>query len=124
MNLLHGRSQTKTDLYVSGNPGKLIEVSQDGQGVRTGKSSFGVVKQVRLEYTSEVNAGDYVLLRVGLLSAKSTKKRLLEPTNYWQKWISYPSLKFHRLEPRFPKIQERDAMKYIDEKNGTSRISE
>src|ERR1700693_4201354 len=65
MNLLHGRSQTKTDLYVSGNPGKLIEVSQDGQGVRTGKSSFGVVKQVRLEYTSEVNKGDDVLVHVG-----------------------------------------------------------
>jgi hypothetical protein len=47
MNLLQGRSQTKTDLYLSGNPGKLIEVSQDGRGVRMGKASFGiVVKQV------------------------------------------------------------------------------
>ena len=80
MNLLQGRSQTKTDLYVSGNPGKLIEVSQDGQGVRMGKANFGVVvKLVRLQYTSEVNAGDYVWCTSGLLSAKSTKKS-------WQNW--------------------------------------
>ena len=71
MNLLHGRSQTKTDLYVSGNPGKLIEVSQHGQGVRMGKANFGVVvKQVRLEYASEVNTGDYVLLHVGFALGK------------------------------------------------------
>jgi hydrogenase maturation factor len=80
MNLLQGRSQTKTDLYVSGNPGKLIEVSQDGQGVRMGKANFGVVvKLVRLQYTSEVNAGDYVWCTSGLLSAKWTKKS-------WQSW--------------------------------------
>ena len=73
MNLPQGKSQTKTDLYVSGNPGKLIEVSQDGQGVRMGKSSFGVVKQVRLEYTSEVNAGDDVLVHVGFALGKVGK---------------------------------------------------
>ena len=80
MNLLQGRSRTKTDLYVSGTLGKLIEVSQDGQGVRMGKANFGaVVMQVCLEYTSEVNAGDDVWCMSGLLSARLTKKS-------WQSW--------------------------------------
>ena len=79
MNLLQGRSQTKTDLYVSGNPGKLVEVSQDGQGARMGKANFGVViKQVRLEYASKVNAGDYVLLHVGFALGKVDEEELAE----------------------------------------------
>jgi hypothetical protein len=77
MNLLQGRSQIKTDLYLSGNPGKLIEVSQDGRGVRMGKANFGiVVKQVCLEYTSEVNAGDYVLVQDGFSSRQSRRRRV------------------------------------------------
>jgi hydrogenase expression/formation protein HypC len=47
-------------------PGKVIEISQDPQGVRMGKANFGgIVKQVCLEYTPEVNTGDYVLVHVG-----------------------------------------------------------
>jgi hydrogenase expression/formation protein HypC len=79
MNLLQGSSQTKTDLYVSGNPGKLIEVSQDGQGVRMGKANFGVGgKQVCLEDTSEVSAGEYVLVHVGFALGKVDKEELAE----------------------------------------------
>jgi hydrogenase expression/formation protein HypC len=52
-------------------PGKLIEVTEDPQGVRMGKANFGgIVKQVCLEYTPEVNAGDYVLVHVGFALAK------------------------------------------------------
>ena len=38
-------------------PGKLIEISENSpEGVRMGKANFGgVVKQVCLEYTPEVN---------------------------------------------------------------------
>jgi hydrogenase expression/formation protein HypC len=47
-------------------PGKLLEISEDAQGVRMGKANFGgIVKQVCLEYTPEVNLGDYVLVHVG-----------------------------------------------------------
>ena len=47
-------------------PGKLIEISRDLQGVRMGKANFGgIVKQVCLEYTPEVETGDYVLVHVG-----------------------------------------------------------
>ena len=52
-------------------PGKLIEVTEDPQGVRMGKANFGgIVKQVCLEYTPEANAGDYVLVHVGFALAK------------------------------------------------------
>jgi hydrogenase expression/formation protein HypC len=47
-------------------PGKLIEIEQDSSGVRMGKANFGgIVKQVCLEYTPEVELGDYVLVHVG-----------------------------------------------------------
>ena len=39
-------------------PGKLIEISENPEGVRMGKANFGgIVKQVCLEYTPEVNHG-------------------------------------------------------------------
>ena len=69
-------------------PGKLIEVSQDPQGVRMGKANFGgIVKQICLEYTPEVNAGDYVLVHVGFALGKVDEEeaartyRLLEEMN-------------------------------------------
>ena len=40
-------------------PGKLIEIERDSNGVRMGKANFGgIVKQVCLEYTPEVELGD------------------------------------------------------------------
>jgi hydrogenase expression/formation protein HypC len=52
-------------------PGKVIEVSASPEGVRMGKANFGgIVKQVCLEYTPEVNLGDYVLVHVGFALSK------------------------------------------------------
>jgi hydrogenase expression/formation protein HypC len=52
-------------------PGKLIEISTDTNGVRMGKANFGgIVKQVCLEYTPEVEKGDYVLVHVGFALSK------------------------------------------------------
>ncbi len=52
-------------------PGKLIEISTDANGVRMGKANFGgIVKQVCLEYTPEVEMGDYVLVHVGFALSK------------------------------------------------------
>ena len=69
-------------------PGKLIEISRDPQGVRMGKANFGgIVKQVCLEYTPEVSAGDYVLVHVGFALGKVDEEeaartyRLLEQMN-------------------------------------------
>jgi hydrogenase expression/formation protein HypC len=47
-------------------PGKVIEIENDPHGVRMAKANFGgTVKQVCLEYTPEVQLGDYVLVHVG-----------------------------------------------------------
>jgi hydrogenase expression/formation protein HypC len=52
-------------------PGKLIAISTDPSGVRMGKANFGeIVKQVCLEYTPEVQTGDYVLVHVGFALSK------------------------------------------------------
>src|SRR5450755_1698545 len=52
-------------------PGKLLEISTDAYGVRMGRANFGgIVKQVCLEYTPEVQAGDYVLVHVGFALSK------------------------------------------------------
>src|SRR5712691_7207060 len=52
-------------------PGKLVDISADPNGVRMGKANFGgIVKQVCLEYTPEVELGDYVLVHVGFALSK------------------------------------------------------
>jgi hydrogenase expression/formation protein HypC len=52
-------------------PGKVLEIQEDGAGVRMGKANFGgIVKQVCLEYTPEVNCGDYILVHVGFALGK------------------------------------------------------
>jgi hydrogenase expression/formation protein HypC len=52
-------------------PGKLIEIVSDAQGVKMGRANFGgIVKQVCLEYTPEVQTGDYVLVHVGFALSK------------------------------------------------------
>ena len=52
-------------------PGKVLEIQTNGEGVRMGRTNFGgIVKQVCLEYTPEVNAGDYVLVHVGFALSK------------------------------------------------------
>jgi hydrogenase expression/formation protein HypC len=52
-------------------PGKLLEITDDGSGIRMGRANFGgIVKQVCLEYTPEVTTGDYVLVHVGFALSK------------------------------------------------------
>ena len=52
-------------------PGKVIEIAADPQGVRMARANFGgIVKSVCLEYTPEVQTGDYVLVHVGFALGK------------------------------------------------------
>lgn len=52
-------------------PGKVLEIQQDAHGVRMGKTNFGgIVKHVCLEYTPDVQCGDYVLVHVGFALGK------------------------------------------------------
>ena len=52
-------------------PGKLIEIINDPSGIKAGRVNFGgLVKQVCLEYTPDVEVGDYVLVHVGFALSK------------------------------------------------------
>jgi hydrogenase expression/formation protein HypC len=52
-------------------PGKVIEIDEDPHGVKMARANFGgIVKQVCLEYTPEVQPGDYVLVHVGFALGK------------------------------------------------------
>jgi hydrogenase expression/formation protein HypC len=52
-------------------PGKVIEITDDPFGMRMGRANFGgIIKQVCLEYTPEVQPGDYVLVHVGFALCK------------------------------------------------------
>jgi hydrogenase expression/formation protein HypC len=47
-------------------PGKLLDITTGADGVKMGRANFGgIVKQVCLEYTPEVQPGEYVLVHVG-----------------------------------------------------------
>lgn len=52
-------------------PGKLISIQEDPYGVRMGKANFGgIVKEVCLQYTPDVQPGDFVLVHVGFALGK------------------------------------------------------
>ena len=49
-----------------GVPGKIIEIEENPVGMTMGRVSFaGIVKEVCLAYTPEVEVGDYVVVHVG-----------------------------------------------------------
>ena len=52
-------------------PGKVIEIATDAQGVKMARANFGgIVKSICLEYTPEVQPGDFVLVHVGFALGK------------------------------------------------------
>ncbi len=52
-------------------PGKVIAIDEDPHGVKMARANFGgIVKQVCLEYTPDVQMGDYVLVHVGFALGK------------------------------------------------------
>lgn len=52
-------------------PGKVLDIKQDAEGTRVARTNFGgVVKEVCLEYTPDVQIGDYVLVHVGVALGK------------------------------------------------------
>lgn len=69
-------------------PGKVVEIQPDANGVKMAKANFGgIVKQVCLEYTPEVEVGDYVLVHVGFALSRVDEEeaertfKLLEEMN-------------------------------------------
>jgi len=54
-----------------GVPGQVVEVTTDELGMNMGKVSFGgIVKEVCLAYTSDVQIGEYVIVHVGFAISK------------------------------------------------------
>ena len=54
-----------------GVPGQVVEISTDVLGMNMGKVSFGgIVKEVCLAYTSDVQIGEYVIVHVGFAISK------------------------------------------------------
>jgi len=52
-------------------PGKVIEIGESPEWLRTGKVDFGgVIKDVSLALVPEVAIGDYVIVHVGMALAK------------------------------------------------------
>ena len=54
-----------------GIPGKIVEIVSNDLGMTTGKVAFGgVVREVCLAFTPEVEVGDYVLVHVGFAMSR------------------------------------------------------
>jgi len=62
-------------------PGKVIEV-QDLQGIKMGRADFGgIVKRICLEYTPEVEVGDYVMVHVGFALSRVNEEEAARTYN-------------------------------------------
>ena len=84
-------------------PGKVIEISHDPQGVRMGKANFGgIVKQVCLEYTPEVNTGDYVLVHVGFALGIVDEEEAARTYRLLEEMKQLGELDTPDLDPAFP----------------------
>jgi hydrogenase expression/formation protein HypC len=54
-----------------GVPGQVVEITKDELGMNMGKVSFGgIIKEVCLAYTSDVQIGEYVIVHVGFAISK------------------------------------------------------
>ncbi len=66
-----------------GVPGKLVSIQSDPLGMTMGRVSFaGIVKQVCLAYTPDVEVGDYVVVHVGFAIAKIDEAQAAEVFRY------------------------------------------
>ena len=96
-------------------PGKLIEIATDSNGVRMGKANFGgIVKQVCLEYTPEVEAGDYVLVHVGFALSKVDENEAARTYQLLEEMKQLGELDVPDVDP-WPIGGGRQRMKFLDE---------
>jgi hydrogenase expression/formation protein HypC len=59
-------------------PGKVVEISDDGE-LRMGRVDFsGVIRQACLAYVPEAKVGDYVLVHVGFALSRVDEQAALE----------------------------------------------
>jgi hydrogenase expression/formation protein HypC len=66
-----------------GIPGKVLEVTHTELGLTSGKVEFGgVVKEVNLSYTPEVEPGQYVIVHVGFAISTLDEREAREVFRY------------------------------------------
>jgi len=68
-----------------GVPGKVIETQEDPLGMTMGRVSFGgIVKEVCLAYTPDVEVGDFVVVHVGFAISKIDEEEAHKVFEYLQ----------------------------------------
>jgi len=66
-----------------GIPGKVVEVTHSDLGITSGKVEFGgIVKDVNLSYTPDVEPGQYVVVHVGFSISTLDEKEAQEVFRY------------------------------------------
>ena len=66
-----------------GVPGKVIEILPNPLGMTMGKVNFsGIVKEVCLDYTPDVQVGDYVVVHVGFAISQVDEQEAQEVFNF------------------------------------------
>lgn len=66
-----------------GVPGKVIAIEPDPNGMTMGKVSFaGIVKEVCLAYTPDVQIGDYVIVHVGFAISQVDEQEAMAVFKY------------------------------------------
>lgn len=67
-----------------GVPGRVLEIEKDEfLGLSRGKVQFGgIIKEVNLTYTPEVQAGEYVIVHVGFAISKLNEEEAKEVFQY------------------------------------------
>ena len=66
-----------------GVPGKIIEIQPDPNGMTMGKVSFaGIVKDVCLAYTPDVQIDDYVIVHVGFAISVVDEEEAMQVFKY------------------------------------------
>ena len=66
-----------------GVPGKVVEVGEEKSGLLMGRVDFGgLVKEICLAYTPEVQVGEYVLVHVGFALSRIDEAQAQELFQY------------------------------------------
>ena len=66
-----------------GVPGQILEIQPDPTGMTMGKVSFaGIVKDVCLAYTPDVQIGDYVIVHVGFAISVVDEEEAMQVFEY------------------------------------------
>jgi hydrogenase expression/formation protein HypC len=66
-----------------GVPGKVVEVIRSDLGITSGKVEFGgIVREVNLSYTPDVEPGQYVIVHVGFAISTLDEKEAHEVFRY------------------------------------------